>query len=41
MEELYFVAESGSWEFTGTLTECQAYIVANQFKNSFFIITKF
>lgn len=40
MEYIYIVKESGSFEFWGTLSECQAYLSANQFKDSFFTIER-
>jgi hypothetical protein len=40
MEYTYIVKESGTFEFWGTLSECQAYILANQFKDSIFTIER-
>lgn len=40
MEYIYIVRESGAFEFWGTLSECKAYILANQFKDSFFTIER-
>lgn len=40
MDYVYVVRESGSFEFWGTLSDCQAYILANQFKHSFFTIER-
>jgi hypothetical protein len=36
MEKIYSVYEFGAWEFWGSLSDCRAYIAANQFKDSFF-----
>jgi len=35
---MFAVYELGTWEFWGSLEDCQAYILANQFKDSFFTI---
>jgi hypothetical protein len=40
MENLYIVKELGSFEFWGTLNECQIYILKNQFKDSLFTIER-
>jgi hypothetical protein len=38
MEKIYSVYEFGAWEFWGSLSDCLAYVAANQFKDSFFTI---
>ena len=38
MEVIYSVYEMGTWEFWGSLTECQEYISRNTFQNAFFTI---
>jgi len=38
MEIIYSVYEMGTWEFWGTYSECQEYILQNSFKNAFFTI---
>lgn len=38
MENIYIVLEFSNFEFWGTLSECRAYIAANDFKDAQFTI---